>query len=347
VNKPSDSFAGLKLVTLPLAACVSLTVFIAGLARGAGTPGALVEYAVRFDGSGLRQVGGAGPVLNSSLGLARYDFSASLQRSPGGRWFAYIDQGRLYVGDTSAMSLTDSRPVTANVAHFTVMFPGSAAAPRMFSPDGRSIAFAVTRNGPSTEAIYFARTDGTGLREIVAAGRDPSWSSDGSSLLFTRGSGPRRAIYTVRAGGGVSGRLAFGHGGVADPTGRRVAFVSNAGTATIVNQDGTHRFRLGQGLGDFVWSLDGRELAWVDTKTEQLQLATADSGWKSRPLVRSALPLPLAFSPDGRRLAYLRGFSLFTVTTNGRARPHLVATGLVAGVHWTSNSDLTYLGLNS
>jgi len=84
-----------------------------------------------------------------------------------------------------------------------------------FSPDGRQIAFVSSRSG-SPDILYygpFTPQMGGGIwvmsalggpaRRIVEAGNFPSWSPDGSHILYESGSWFRSNIYKVPASGGA------------------------------------------------------------------------------------------------------------------------------------------------
>jgi Tol biopolymer transport system component len=90
-----------------------------------------------------------------------------------------------------------------------------------WSPDGRSIAFASDYDGDYD--IFVVRTDASGLRKLTentAEDSSPSWSPDGSRLVFDRQTQNRTAIVvhdlrtkretTVATGGYDAGDLVYG-----------------------------------------------------------------------------------------------------------------------------------------
>jgi Tol biopolymer transport system component/predicted Ser/Thr protein kinase len=84
-----------------------------------------------------------------------------------------------------------------------------------FSPDGKSIAFVSSREGATDIVTYFAPRSapvggdiwtmpalGGSPRRIAREGNFPSWSPDGSAILYASGPWFRRKIYRVPAAGG-------------------------------------------------------------------------------------------------------------------------------------------------
>ncbi len=65
---------------------------------------------------------------------------------------------------------------------------GGCSAGLAWSPDGSMLAFHSARGNPHpATAIYTVRADGSGLRRLNESGTWPSWSPDGSRIIFNRG----------------------------------------------------------------------------------------------------------------------------------------------------------------
>ncbi|MBO0910645.1 MAG: PD40 domain-containing protein [Acidobacteria bacterium] len=150
-----------------------------------------------------------------------------------------------------------------------------------FSPTGTLVAFRQT-DGVRNTGIYTAAVGGDTSVEISRNPGDccPIWSPNGEQIAFTRYSGKRFSIYTVRALGGTERRV-------------------YEGTAS-----------LGSGIS---WSPDGRFLAFPESSSANPTRSTL-SLLSLADLTTRALTSPPpgwldhepAFSPDRTRIAFIR-----------------------------------------
>ena len=84
---------------------------------------------------------------------------------------------------------------------------------QVWSPDGRSIAFADSSGG-----ITLIRADGSGPKQVAATGSAPAWSPDGTTLVYERKENGRADIYVVNLASGTETRVVHNPGsGLASP----------------------------------------------------------------------------------------------------------------------------------
>ncbi len=119
--------------------------------------------------------------------------TVSVSWSPDGRRVMLLgivnDDGlnNIYVVNVDGSDLTDITKDLTPAKGFRFIFPGS------WSPDGRQIAFSTHvndwgRGGPVNSDIFVMNTDGThpvNLTNHPKTDMQPSWSPDGSKILFT------------------------------------------------------------------------------------------------------------------------------------------------------------------
>jgi tol-pal system beta propeller repeat protein TolB len=198
-----------------------------------------------------------------------------------------------------------------------------------WSPDGRSLAF--VRDGVQP-AIYVLRVDGGALRR-VAVGSSPAWAPDGTRLVFSRRTARGADLYSARLDGRGLRRLTKTTAAEAEPewspTGRLITFAraSRDGSSHVyvMRPDGRGVRRVTSGpLEDTspTWSPDGRQLAFVreDASLGASRVyVTSVDGRGVRPLVARLQLDPAAtfesdpaWSPDGKRLAFVRGAGLYS-----------------------------------
>jgi dipeptidyl aminopeptidase/acylaminoacyl peptidase len=198
-----------------------------------------------------------------------------------------------------------------------------------FSPDGRRLAFA------DLHGVYIARPDGSRRRALTRrfGYRNVAWSRQGDKLAFTR---MGRSLFVVGARGGSPRRLFSASVDVSDlawaPSGAELAFASyglSGEDATIhrVALDGSSR-ELGSG-----WHVSWSAAGWLAyERGDGLYLTRAGSAEERRlvPFRQRSIdfvyddifPRRYSWSPDGKRIAFMRGGRIHVArAAGGEARP--------------------------
>jgi Tol biopolymer transport system component len=222
--------------------------------------GGLRTFAVRPDGSGLREVDGDGVLENLAAGggMARMAIDAR------GR-FAVLESDRASFRDLWRFDLRSGAATRLTDA------PAGNFEPAL-SPDGRQVVFASSRDGDAE--IYVMPAAGGRARRLTFFHRDdwnPVWSPDGRRIAFVSDREGRPCIFVVRAdgtglrrltraGAGEEGRPAW------SPDGRHIAYTIAAGAIhqVAIADAATGRTRIvtpaGTSESDPAWSPDGRHL---------------------------------------------------------------------------------------
>jgi TolB protein len=183
-----------------------------------------------------------------------------------------------------------------------------------WSPAGRRIAYAgFDADVQGGDRLFVVNADGTGWRRPLTDGGDDwtlAWSPDGSALAFDRNYDGPNWIYVVRADGRRE---------------RRVSRVDEYHPA---------------------WSPEGR-IAYVTTRGVWVM---DPDGRRKQLLARARIRIdgyptrsPVAWSPDGRRVAFTTGTALWVMSADGSGRRRVSAAGPSAGPVWSPDS--TYIAL--
>jgi Tol biopolymer transport system component len=198
----------------------------------------------------------------------------------------------------------------------------NASDPR-WSPDGRELVFSrLTPGGTSLTGfseIWRSNPDGSGIRRLTSGHTDAEadWSPDGKQVVFVRyepARAPIGSLWTIRRDGSGERLLLRARIGVRDPEwspdGKRIVFARNPDRIYEVGTNG-RGLRLLPLRG---WlprsSPDGRQLAAVygTKKGPTINVLDRKSGDRRIFVLGTAVAAgPLAWSADGRWLAYGRG----------------------------------------
>jgi Tol biopolymer transport system component len=218
----------------------------------------------------------------------------------------------------------------------------------VWSPDGRAIAF--NSGGPGDcppgayrcghlVAVWTIRVDGTGLRRHGASTRYATWSPNGQRLAYEAAVDPYGTAHgiLVKNAGGTKARLIarFGTQPAWSPRGRLIAYDGRG--ITVVESDGTRRRRVAGGRFP-LWSPQRNRLAFscgkrriVERAGETSALCVSDIRGRPRLVARGVLVdydqfngVAVAWSPDGRRLAYVGADGVFVVDSHGRHATRIV-----------------------
>ena len=139
----------------------------------------------------------------------------------------------------------------------------------------------------------------------------PSWSSDGTQLLFVSAKGPAGAVLVAGSDGRRMRRL-FRTGVLSQvawsPRGDWIAY-STRGRVVMIQPNGDGRRVVGSGA-DLAWSSDGSKLAFAGSAVGgPIEVVDADGSGRLR-VTAGRFDHSPAWSPDGARLAFSRSFSV-------------------------------------
>jgi serine/threonine protein kinase len=226
-----------------------------------------------------------------------------------------------------------------------------------FSPDGKQIAFVSTREDathltyenfgvPATGGgVWVMPALGGSPRRIAESGNFPSWSPDGSSLVFTGGGAFKKAIYRVSAAGGeareIPVEVSAGMTGrfllypSLSPDGKWLLLQANPNQVVVLLSEGGEAKLLATGRRP-VWAPDGRSIVYSTAergKNSSLWRVPFSGGkgtskGRGEPLTVGIAPNTQAtISGDGRQIA----FTALEQTFNLETLPFDAEAGRVTG----------------
>ncbi|HEY7633414.1 MAG TPA: hypothetical protein VH817_22120 [Thermoleophilaceae bacterium] len=188
-----------------------------------------------------------------------------------------------------------------------------------FGRDGRTIAFNWSNRAYTKQGLGIVGSNGKGLRHLTAGSPTsdfygpPSWSSDGKSLVYTRGhfdaSGePSFEIWSIPARGGTQQRLLAADQprlSITSPIGPRLAYLIvdplGAGEDVLETSDpgGSNVVRVGGPVPMSDWSPDGQRFVFMSHLAVATRAADG-SGTETRIADGPLRDSDPSYSPDGR-----------------------------------------------
>ncbi len=230
-----------------------------------------------------------------------------------------VDWEGLAIMDPDSAERPFHRLTPDQISAPTDIDPASAL---LLSPDGQKIAFPWTKPGVASD-VFTSRRDGSGPQQLTTNPSDDGplgWLPDGSGVLLKSLKGDPNAGYTYE--------VAVGREGGGPPT----VILSSERTISLA-----------------VLSPDGTQIAFVES-TDYHSIWLTDFHGNGKRLVQDSLfrSGPMAWHPDGSRLAYFVGGPtdsqlVITDVENGDSRPLTDQTFSPDGeLVWSSAGDRVY-----
>lgn len=181
------------------------------------------------------------------------------------------------------------------------------------SPDGKRVAFTSWRDGNGD--VYVVDQDGKNLRQLTHAPsgeQEPSWSPDGSRIVFRRGMGDSVSIVSMILEGLRERVMVTGNNRQfpsVSPDGHQLLFglwKPSGPTILVMDIDGSRQHELGSGM-QATWSPDGSRIVFaapLSDRTLRVFIANADGTNRRQVSQADGLHEYPTWSPDGKRIAY-------------------------------------------
>ena len=293
-----------------------------------GTSGNFEIYVVNADGTGLTS-------LTSDTTIS----NLYPEWSPDGKKIVYVQHSsRGYAIFTMNSDGTNQIRLSTNAGDDWDERP-------TWSPDGGTILMA---------GIYVMNSNGSN-RHVLASGRSPVWSRDGTKIAFTMDN--PLELFSINADGTNQRQIthdsAYTRNPSWSPDGGKIAFLSQRdgnNELYTINADGTNILRLTNDAGDDIfpyWSPDGTKILFVSNRGGHNQIYRMNSDGTNQTrltndIISNSFPEgypPPQWSPDGTKIVYVHGYfmndmGIYVMNSDGTNQQRL-ATGLVLWPTWS------------
>lgn len=181
-----------------------------------------------------------------------------------------------------------------------------------WAPDGRRLAVVrLTAARPARPDIWVMNADGSGQRLITRNGVEPSWTSDGSRIVFTRFGPEPGSTFSVTVSTGREQLLVSGgFHGAPSPDGTKLAFVRGSIEdyhVFIAAADGSGETSLARGGGPLSWSPDSTTLLFSGCARGSVCTVRADGSGVRQIPIAEPWGGAYSYSPDGTALTFSSG----------------------------------------
>lgn len=343
-----DADAGGWRIAGPLVLCTAALLTLLGfftqyasLFSDNTTQAVMTANSANLTGGELFSVRTDGSHETRRVTFAKHDIWG-VATSPDGRFVAYRAQSG---SRTGGLAPSDIYVATADGLHqAAVTHSGNHDTQVAWSPDGRRLAYVSMPAGTSGNfSIIIVNRDGSDARKIVDGSttvQNPSWSADGTFIVFQSRNGLRQQLAVVPARGGSIRWLASTIDG-AEPYWARngtIIFDKDDGTLLATDAAGARATPLRARGSEPSVSPDGKRIAYVSNEggAAQVFIANAD-GSKAVDVTRLA-------AQDASHPAWLSNTELL-FTAAGRAPPVFTSMGKEFSMDAIVISSLVTVGL--